>query len=169
MRLMTTVFLVLVAVAPVGRAQGPASQGPAVTDSEIRLVVTAIRDEIYTNGYEPRYLDLQSDSIALYVSPQRKAGEIWVIYKLLPFGEILRAVSPSPDGSLMLLAGNPENGFPPTRSTAMLTLYLKDDSVIRDKAQWKRVWFSIDTRPSVAEKDLARQRQARRYAVLGWK
>jgi len=169
MRLVASTLLMLVVVVPMARAQQAGLQGNAVTDSEIRLVITAIRDEIYTNNYAPRYVDLQQDSLALYVRPQKEAGEIWVIYKLLPFGEILRVASLSPDASLMLLAGNPANGFPITRSSAMLTLFIPDDSVIRMKTQWRRVWFSINTRPSAAEKELAAQRQAHRYAILGWK
>ena len=108
---------------------------------------------------------MPEDSVPLYVEPRRQRGLIWIVYKLMPFGELRRAAFESPDGKLMILAGDPENGFPPTRETAMPTVYLRDDDVIQMKTTWKRTWFSIRVRPSSDEIREARERQARRKGI----
>ena len=164
LRLAIVGALLLVTLVNRGSAQRVGAER-AVTDSEIQLVIGAIHDEIYANGYQAKYLDMPEDSVPLYVEPRRQRGLIWIVYKLMPFGELRRAAFESPDGKLMILAGDPENGFPPTRETAMPTVYLRDDDVIQMKTTWKRTWFSIRVRPSSDEIREARERQARRKGI----
>jgi hypothetical protein len=138
-----------------------------VTASEIQLLLTAIRDEIYARGYAPNYFDMPTDSIPVYVDPQLRDKLIWAIYKLPPFGEVRRGAWFSPDHRLAILLGDPDDGFPPTHPTAMLTMYLDDDDVIKMKTTWKRAWVRIESQPSSAELTAAKEREAIRGSIRG--
>jgi hypothetical protein len=147
-------------------AQGSEDRRP-VTASEIALLLTALRDEIYARGDAPRYLDMPADSIPVYVNPQLEHGYIWVIYKRLPFGELHRAAWLSSDRRFALLAGDPDDGFPPTRETAMPTIYMNDDDVMKMKAMWKHAWIQVAFRPIKSELEAAKRRQAVRDSIRG--
>jgi len=69
-----------------------------VSKTDLEHVLTAIKDEIYALGSYPQYLDLANgmQNIPLYVEPHREHGYIWMIYKLMPCGEVQRAGSCSP-------------------------------------------------------------------------
>jgi hypothetical protein len=139
----------------------------AVTSADVSLLVTAIRDEIYVLGNAPAYIDIPTDSIRIYVEPRLEDGKIWVIYGLLPFGEVLRAAWLSPDERFAILLGDPREGFPPTHPTAMLTMYLNQDDLMRMKLTWKRVGVSINRKPSPVELADAEGRQAVRDSLQG--
>jgi hypothetical protein len=154
----------------VSSTKAPAQVSPrTVTDSDVHRVLDAIRDEIYANDWEVRYLDMPADSIPVYVQPYREGKLMWIIYKLMPFGELKRAAWDSPDGRVVLLAGNPRNGFPPTRETAVPTVFLNDDDVMHMKRTWKRVWLSINFRPAGDDIRVAKNRQALRDSIQGWR
>ena len=141
-----------------------------MTKADLDHVVTAIKDEIYALGYYPQYLDLANglQSIPGYVEPHRQIGYIWMIYKLMPCGEVQRAAWEAPGGELLLLAGDAKNcEFVPTHPTAELTVYLDDRDLIHRKSTWTKVLFSLHLRPTVEELQAAKQRQARRDRLQG--
>ena len=141
-----------------------------VSKTDLEHVLTAIKDEIYALGSYPQYLDLANgmQNIPLYVEPHREHGYIWMIYKLMPCGEVQRAGWEAPGGDLVLLAGNAKGcEFYPTHETALLTVYLDDRDLIRKKTTWTKVSFSLHLRPSPQELRGANQRQAQRDKLQG--
>ena len=88
----------------------------------VTKLIQAIEDEIYAKGYQTRYGDLGEPGshgvhrIAVYVQPLISKGRGWIVYKLMPFGEIYRMYSISADGEVRL-HGDPSIGFPPTQPT----------------------------------------------------
>ncbi len=159
--------LVLVLGALPGGVPAPASDAQMVSDADIRAVVGAIKDEIYANGYYTAYIDVGAEKVPVYVNPKIENNMVWVIYKLMPFGEILRGVVVSPDKRLAFLHRDPQLGFPASDGAAMKTVYLNDDDVIERKTTWRRVYISIDLKPSPKQLEEARQRQKLRYG--SWK
>jgi len=134
-----------------------------VTDADIRVIITAIEDEIYANGYHTAYIDV-GDRVPVYINPRfEKSGRIRVIYKLMPHGEVLRGVVLSPDRSMAMLHKDPKLGFPATDTAAMKTVYLNDDNVIEMKTTWRKVYMNIELKPSPKRIEEAKQREAIRY------
>lgn len=140
-----------------------ACDGVRATDADIAALGQAATDEIYAAGHAVLYTDLpaKGDSVLMYVNPRKCGHTFFIIYKLLPYGEVLRGGWYLKD-SLMTLAISPTLGFQVGVSTAVRTLYLRDDEVEEMKASWKRVWFRVERFPSRDVVDAARARQARR-------
>ena len=138
------------------------AQNKQVTDSNARAVITAILDEIYLDTLAGQYslLPRGGASVSLYIRPSWDDRQIWVIYKLLPYGEVRRAVWPVGDGSLMQLAGSPMEWPASAWEQFVLTVYLDDDDVMRMKSTWKRFSFAVDVEASPLEVQAARRRQA---------
>jgi hypothetical protein len=140
-----------------------ASDAEMVTDAAMRAVITAIEDEIYANGYQTAYIDVGADKVPVYFNPRIENGMIWVIYKLMPFGEIRRAAVLSPDKQLAMLQRDPRLGFPASDGSATKTVYLRDEDVIEMKTTWRKVYMSIELKPSNRRIEAAKQREAIRY------
>lgn len=143
------------------QADAQQSRSPAlmVGDTEIQAVITAIKDEVYANGYQKAFVDIGPDRIPLYVNPRVENGMIWVIYKLMPFGEVLRGAFSTNNPQVAILAGDPHNNFPPTQGASMKTVYLPDDDVIKMKTTWRKSHFSVDMDPSAQTLAEAKRRQ----------
>jgi hypothetical protein len=140
-----------------------ASAAQMVSDADIRAVVEAIKDEIYANGYYTAYIDVERDKVPVYVNPKIENIMVWVIYRLMPFGEILRGAVVSLDKRLVFLHRDPQLGFPASDGAAMKTVYLSDEDVIEKKTTWRRIYVSIDLKPTAERLEEARQRQKLRY------
>lgn len=152
-----------------------------ITPSEVRAVAQAITDEIYDYGYESYGFDYVGKQIAqgvtsvrVYIEPTLRTGpglgEVeeglgYVIYKYMPFGEVLRLFWFNKKG-LAILGGNPELGFPPENPN-YLTVYMDDDELCRDKATWLKASFVIRLHPSTERLREAAERQKERigYSV----
>jgi hypothetical protein len=162
----SAVCLVIMMVMSLSIADGlsPAERKtPAtVTDSMVGALIVAIQDEIYTNGYEKAYVDVGPGRVPLYVNPKLENDMLWMIYKLMPHGEVFRGAFLSADPHLIILAGDPHDGFPPTQGAAMRTVYLPDDDVIRMKTTWRRTHFSVKLSPTREEVQEAKRRQEQR-------
>ncbi len=133
-----------------------------VTDADIQVVLTAIEDEIYANGYHTAYIDV-GEKVPVYVNPQTQDRRAWVIYKLMPHGEIVRMVFFAPDKRMAVLHRDPALGFRATDMGAMPTVYLNDDDVIEMKTTWRKVYMRIELKPSAKRIEEAKRRQAIRY------
>jgi hypothetical protein len=133
-----------------------------VTDSMVRALIVAIQDEIYINGYEKAYVDIGPERVRLYANPKLENGMLWMIYKLMPHGEVFRGAFLSADPKLIVLAGDPHDDFPPTQGAAMKTVYLPDNDVIRMKTTWRRTHFSVKLSPTPEEVQEAKHRQEQR-------
>ena len=137
----------------------------SVTESEIAAVILAIKDEIYVNQYNKEYLDIGADKVPVYINPVCEKGRLWLIYKLMPHGELFRGAYMSKDGKLALLEGDPARGFPPTHGASMKTVYLDDEDVIRMKTKWKKLHFSVELTPSPRDLQEAKTRQGMRFKL----
>lgn len=153
---------------PVQAAAQYACDGAEVTKKNMADLVQAATDEIYAAGHAVLYTDLptKGDSVLMYVSPRRCGEMFFAIYKLLPYGEVLRGGWYLSD-SLMTMAISPTAGFQLGVSTAVQTLYLRDDDVQKMKTSWQRVWFRVERLPSPEVVQAARARQARRDSTRG--
>jgi hypothetical protein len=154
-------------------SQGPAVQRHyvSVTPEDEKAIAQAIEDEIYDEGCQGYGGDaaIKHDGLIyeqrVYIQPQLRngpeEGEVgkglgWVIYKLLPVGEIYRMVWFRNDG-LAMLGGHPEWDFPPTEPS-YLAVYMEDDDLMQLKRTWLRTTFVISLIPT---KDQLRQAAAR--------
>jgi|SRR5580658_746910 hypothetical protein len=141
-----------------------------VTTQITTALVQAIEDEIYVRGYEKKFADVGEPDgpnrhrLPLYVQPSLKDGRAWVIYKLMPYGEIYRMFYVQSDG-LVILHGRPDNGFPPTQPD-YLTVYMDDDDLCNYKSHWIKSSFVVDTSVSQDRVDQARVRENKRKEQL---
>ena len=157
----------------------PGPQKRKTSDSDLRAVVQAVEDEIYDYGYEKHFYQL-GESIAgpegatrtrmrIYVDPEidstDESGRI--IYKLMPYGEVLRDFVIRRDG-LVVLAGDPQNGFPQTQESSTKTVYLDDDQLCRMKHDWIKSSFVIDDSPGAEMIQEAAKRQKLRTGFSDW-
>ena len=91
-----------------------------ITTDDIRALVQAIQDEIYVdnlqaNGYNAGVpAGKGAYRLELYVQPAfNDQGLAWAIYKLMPYGEVLRMFWIGRDGTVFLYGGS-KTQFSPT-------------------------------------------------------
>jgi hypothetical protein len=104
----------------------------------------------------------------IYIEPEIGPDESGrVIYKLMPYGEIVREFVIRSNG-LVVLDADPENGFPPTDEANTKTVYLDDDEVCRMKHNWIRSFFVVADAPSPKMIHEAARRQKLRTGFSDW-
>jgi len=130
-------------------------------------VVQAIVDEMYANDLQPYVMDIGKEvsrseyQVNVYFKPtlnSNRAG--WVIYKLLPYGEVLRMFTLRSDGTAVLF-GKLRDRFPPTQPS-YLTVYMDDDELCQTKREWQKGHFTVELKPSADRVAEARARQQKR-------
>lgn len=138
-----------------------------LTPADKKAVEQAIVDEIYLNDLEGYGFDVGkqiSDSryeLNAYFKPtlnSENAG--WVIYKLMPYGEVYRMFYIRSDG-LAVLFGKLRDRFPPTQPS-YLTVYIDDDELCRMKTEWQKGRLTVELKPSADRLAEARARQQKR-------
>jgi len=140
--------------------------GRQITEKESKAVILAIEDEVYDRGYQKRFYMVGPEMrpgvtrLPLYIEPTLKKDGGIVVYKLMPYGEVIRGFHFMKDG-LAVLEGDPDSGFPPTDADT-LTLYMDDDDVCRWKHTWKKYHFEITDSPSTERIKGASARQKQR-------
>jgi hypothetical protein len=102
----------------------------------------------------------------LYINPSLEDGEGQAIYKLMPYGEVLRFFDVHDDGTIVL-DGDPEIGFPASQPNRK-TVYLKDSVVYGMKRDWVKSSFSVDLSPSPEMVQAAVRRQKQRTGFSAW-
>lgn len=111
------------------------------------IIVRSIQKDVYERHFQHYYMDIGGDEgqgvhrVPLYISPEVATGKGWVIYKFMPYGEVMRMVEIR--RGTAVLHGDPRNGFPPTQPD-YLTVYMDDDKLCGLKKSWRRTTFSID-------------------------
>jgi len=130
-------------------------------------IIQAVEDEIYVNGFYSYYGDMgtpgddESEHILnIYFGPVVSGNHGWVIYKLMPKGEVYRMYQIRVDESIVLY-GDPEHRFPPTQPSYM-TVYMDDDVLCKLKRDWVRKTFKISTKPTQDTLNQARARHPKR-------
>lgn len=171
MRYVLGVMLLALAFQQLMGGSGIEQQARETGTTDTNAVVQAIQDEIYDYGYQKEFFGFETAgprgpeaAFNIYIEPKLTpetggyAGS--VIYKYLPFGEVIRTFMISADGTVYL-SGDPDSGFPSTQPNTR-TVYLDDDELCRDKHDWKKIPFELDLTPSTARLNEAIQRQKKR-------
>lgn len=137
----------------------------AKTDQALRSELKmAIVDEIYSERMHGSFADVGESvqgnkrRINIYIKPILNDRNGWVVYKLMPVGEVYRMFSLSGDGGV-LLYGDIDNEFPPTQPSYK-TVYMSDEQLIEIKKTWTLDYIEISLSPGEDEikKSIARQR-----------
>jgi hypothetical protein len=169
-------FFVLLLITSTSAHSGPLKR--KVSDSDLKAVAQAVEDEIYDHGYEKHFYQMGEDvgapegapqaRMRIYIEPEIGPDESGrVIYKLMPYGEIVREFVIRSNG-LVVLDADPENGFPPTDEANTKTVYLDDDEVCRMKHNWVRSFFVVSDSPSPEMIHEAARRQKLRTGFSDW-
>jgi hypothetical protein len=156
-RVLLLTTLVLTFARLVSSAQDCKTGNCRITNKQIESVLQAIRDEIYDYRYYKEFWGFETAGpngpwaeFNVYINPQLKSSnggdEGVVIYKYLPFGEVIRPFIVDSGGNAYL-TGSPDRGFGWTRPEGN-TIYMDDEEVIKDKQQSIKVPFSIELKPS---------------------
>lgn len=139
-----------------------------VADRQVRALKQAILDEIYADGYQTEYRNLETAPgkarIPIYVSPRLSRGVGHVIYKLMPFGRVDRVFQVGKHG-LVVLWSDPHNGFPPNGGTSMRTVFLSDQFVLKAMGTWKKHHVTVLFHPPKRMIQEAKKRQKKRYGA----
>jgi hypothetical protein len=147
--------------------QGSRGQLQTLSRKQVADVILAIEDEVYDYSEEKAFGVATNDSpvkaatLALYVNPHLTSdGRGEVIYKYLPFGEVIRDLYIRPDG-LVVLGGNPRIGFPVTQPSH-LTQFMDGRELRQDKSRWLHGEFTILLHPPKKLVLQAAERQVKR-------
>ena len=140
------------------------------------MITQAVQDEIYDYEYQGHFFpeggpvgEVLSNSrtrVPLYIDPVIVDGEGQAIYKLMPYGEVLRLFHVHNDG-LVVLDGDPELGFPASQPNRQ-TVYLKDSDLDRMKHDWLKSSFDVDLSPGQETVQNAVRRQKQRTGFSAW-
>lgn len=144
--------------------QAALAQHSRPTDPQIAAVVQAVEDEIYDWSYEKDYTNIGTTGaigsptdVPIFITPELDDGHGEVIYRFMPFGEVLRQFAFRPDG-LAVLWGNPWNGFPASQPDTK-TIYLHDDDICTFKQRAIRATFTVDPDVTRTRREEAAKRQ----------
>ena len=80
--------------------------GRHITDKEAKAISLAIEDEVYDRGCQKRFYmvgpEISHDvtSLPVYIEPTVKNGGSTLIYRLMPYGEVIRGLYEGRPGSL---------------------------------------------------------------------
>ncbi|MGH7017280.1 MAG: hypothetical protein ACRED8_09375 [Caulobacteraceae bacterium] len=146
--ILTAVAVVFAAAVGASAATDVISVTPVIEQKIVRAVET----EIYQRGDEGYFGDIGVPAgpglhrLAIFIRPTINNREGWVIYKFMPFGQIIRMYVLDSKGGVTL-HGDPTNGFPPTQPDYM-TVYMDSDQLCRLEHEWIRANFVIDTKSS---------------------
>lgn len=153
-----------------GLQAAPRKAGRPVTHAQQKAVILAIEDEVYALKLQGYYGDVGrpvgepfAHRLTAYIQPTLHGGAGWVIYKLMPYGQVYRLfkVFKTKAGDLAVLYGKPSNGFPPTEPS-YLTVYMSSQELCRLEGTWRRVGFVIQIKPSASRVRQAVGRQKER-------
>ena len=149
----------------------------ALSQIEVKVIIQAVEDEIYDIGSYGEFYQMGDNlgtpqhwkaRMHIYIDPEydqtENVGE--VIYKFMPYGEILRVFSFTKDGQIVL-DGDPHNRFPPTQPSHQ-TVYMDDEEVCTMKHNWISQTFVVDVSPTPAMLQEAAKRQKSRTGFSDW-
>ncbi|MBZ5697136.1 MAG: hypothetical protein LAN18_01165 [Acidobacteriia bacterium] len=150
---------------------GRSQQKRPIREAEINAVIEAIQDEIYDLNLEKDFFSVgtttkdnrDQEILNVYFQPDvLDNSRSWIIYKLMPDGEILRMYEIGRSGRIYL-HGKPGE-FRITQPDYP-TVYMDDDDLCKLKHDWIKRQFIVDTNPDPRLVAAARERQrARRQA-----
>lgn len=148
-------FWVLICMSPVSRAQfAPVGTEKPLPSSSVPQIVQAIEDEIYDYKQEGSFTNIGSTGainvpteVAVFISKSVSDRNIgWVLYKDMPYGEVLRRFVIHENG-LVVLYGDPELHFPAQQPDTS-TLYLAEEDVCKFVSGALKASFSVNPKVS---------------------
>jgi hypothetical protein len=140
---------------------------PKLSDNVTAEMVKAVEDEIYDYSLEGKFRSIgkalgnDEFEIPLFVTSDSKGSSYYVIYRLMPYGEMYRLITTGDDG-LTRLFRNPRSGFPPD-APAMQTVYYEDERICQLKHDAVKLAFVVSMNPSPERLKEAIDRQKQRY------
>jgi len=161
------VLLILVNVATTLLAGRPQQKRP-IRETEIKAAIEAIQDEIYDLKLEKDFFSVGATSkenrdqeiLNVYFQPEvLDDSRSWVIYKLMPGGEVIRMYEIGRSARIYL-HGKP--GEFNITGPDYPTVFMDDDELCKLKHDWIKRQFVVDTDPSAALVAAARARQKER-------
>jgi len=162
--------LVLLCVATTLLAGRP-QQKRAIREADINAVIEAIQDEIYDLKVEKDFFSVgttprenrDQEVLNVYFQPEViDNSRSWVIYKLMPGGEVIRMYEIGRSGRIYL-HGKP--GEFNITGPDYPTVFMDDDKLCKLKHDWIKRYFVVDTNPSAELVAAARARQRNRKQV----
>jgi hypothetical protein len=147
---------------------GRPQQKRPIREAEINAVIEAIQDEIYDLNLEKDFFSVgtttkdnrDQEILNVYFQPDvLDNSRSWVIYKLMPDGEILRMYEIGRSGRIYL-HGKPGE-FRITQPDYP-TVFMDDDELCKLKHDWIKRQFIVDTNPDPKLVAAARERQRAR-------
>jgi hypothetical protein len=160
-------LLVILSVATTLLANRP-QQKRAIREAEINAAIEAIQDEIYDLRLEKGFFSVgatakenrNQEILHVYFQPEvLDDSRSWVIYKLMPGGEIIRMYEIGRSGRIYL-HGKP--GEFNISGPDYPTVFMDDDELCKVKHDWIKRQFVVDTNPSPELVAAARARQGQR-------
>jgi hypothetical protein len=174
-------LMLLLALLSLSVQANPELQKRKLSELEVKAIIQAVEDEIYDYGYQKYFYQMGEDVCAppnpnspttrmwIYIKPELNVtySSGSVIYKLMPYGEVIREFVVRKDG-MVIFSANPENGFPPTQESNTKTLYMDDDELCQAKHDWLKRSFIVVNSPSAERIQEAVQRQKLRTGFSDW-
>jgi hypothetical protein len=149
------------------RADDKSDYARPLSQADKDAVVQAIIDEMYVNNLQPYVIDVGKElsrseyQLNVYFKPSLNKDNVgWVIYKLMPYGQVYRLFSMRSDG-LAILYGKLRDHFPPTQPS-YLTVYMDEDELCQIEREWQKGYFTVQLKPNVDRVAEARARQKNR-------
>ena len=164
MRLHCVLILLLImgwgSVLPAGQQR----EKRPVRESEFQATIQAIEDEIYDLGLQLEFLDVrgpkdsgETATMNVYFQPEvLDNSHSWVIYKLMPGGEVLRMYEIGRSGRIYL---HLKPGEFRITQPSYPTVYMDDDELCKLKHDWIKRQFVVNLHPSKELVEAARARQ----------
>jgi hypothetical protein len=164
MRMRYAITLLLILACGSALRAGPQSEKRPVKESEIQSTIQAIEDEIYDLNLQIEYLDLQGPkdsretaTMNVYFQPEVfDDSRSWVVYKLMPGGEVLRMYEIGRSGRIYL---HMKPGEFRITQPSYPTVYMDDDELCKIKHDWIKRQFVVNLQPSKETVAAARARQ----------
>lgn len=149
----------------------------ALTTDEVSAVIQSVEDEIYADGEYSEFYQFGENistpqhwksRMHIYINPQyggrfeANEGSGEVIYKFMPYGEIVRLFFL--EKGQVLLVGDPHNRFPMTQPSHQ-TVFDDDEMICDLKRTWLKRSFIVDASPTAEMIEQASRRQRLRTAA----
>lgn len=165
----TIALFILFSMSSACRAQfSPVGSDKPLPSASVPQIVQAIEDEVYDYKQEGSFTNIGSTGaisgpteVAVFISKSVSDRNIgWVLYKDMPYGEVLRRFTIREDG-VVVLYGDPELHFPAQQPDTN-TLYLPEENVCKFVSGALKVSFSVN--PNVSHERIleAEKRQLNR-------
>jgi len=144
---------------------GRPQQKRAIREAEINAVTEAIQDEIYDLKLEKDFFSVgtttkenrDQEILNVYFQPEvMDDSRSWVIYKLMPGGEVIRMYEIGRSGRIYMHSKPGEFNI---TGPDYPTVFMDDDKLCKLKHDWIKRHFVVDTNPSAELVAAARARQ----------